>query len=436
MDTQRAELAQTLRKVLYTAAHGSFPPDVPLGGAAAVCSQLTAEWNKTNPFPFKVLDPSILQSQAPRGKDLVEYSELRYARFCFLFQKALTEEIFRHAPEETVVLSNDISEGPDFLRLSKAGYRIYTLFHVDVLDYFTRMYLRGCVKPQTAAHWYDALARMRCDCLVPKLLKLVFKKQADCVRNSRGIIVPSQEMEDIIMRCYPDTPQSRVHVLPWGLTDASLDEAAVQQRKEVLAQEYSIKPEQPVLVLLSRISPEKGQDRLLEAVRLWEKEPDFPAEGITVIVAGEAAYMHGKRWMSKLKNLSQRLKRTRVFFPGHLTAIDKEAHLRLGWLYVFPSRHESYGLTLLEAMRAGLPALVCRHYGSEETMRPEFGETVSSLKEKQIPVLIKDALKRLLSDRQKLRLMGEKAKTFAGQKRFADTAKRLAEIIKTSFPSA
>ena len=55
--------------------------------------------------------------------------------------------------------------------------------------------------------------------------------------------------------------------------------------------------------------------------------------------------------------LAARLKRTRVVFPGYVTGERKRAFFALADLYVFPSRHESYGLTLLEALAAGLPAV-------------------------------------------------------------------------------
>ena len=39
-----------------------------------------------------------------------------------------------------------------------------------------------------------------------------------------------------------------------------------------------------------------------------------------------------------------------MVFPGYVTGERKRAFFALADLYVFPSRHESYGLTLLEAL--------------------------------------------------------------------------------------
>ena len=40
--------------------------------------------------------------------------------------------------------------------------------------------------------------------------------------------------------------------------------------------------------MLSRISPEKGQDRLLKALALWEKRRIIPKKEFTLFIAGEA----------------------------------------------------------------------------------------------------------------------------------------------------
>ena len=52
--------------------------------------------------------------------------------------------------------------------------------------------------------------------------------------------------------------------------------------------------------------------------------------------------------------------------------LNPREHIRLAELFVSPSVHESYGLTLVEAMRAGLPILASDHHGVAEILRPEF----------------------------------------------------------------
>ncbi len=129
-------------QILFTAAHGGFAGQaVPLGGGAAVCEQLVREWTNTRPFPFRLITPAILGATAPSAQDVVRFGERAYANFSRAFEQACTKEILCHDPASVVVLSNDVSEGPDFKSLGERGYRIFTIYHVDVVAYVADIYL-------------------------------------------------------------------------------------------------------------------------------------------------------------------------------------------------------------------------------------------------------------------------------------------------------
>jgi len=91
-------------------------------------------------------------------------------------------------------------------------------------------------------------------------------------------------------------------------------------------------------------------------------------------------------------------------------------------LYVFPSRHESYGLTLTEALAAGLPAVCLDTTGARSVMREEFGALVPASG-------LRAAIVRLLADQGRLKQMGTAAQEFARSQRFSDRAAELADII-------
>ena len=199
-------------EVLYSAAHAEFPDSEPLGGGKAVADYLIREWREREPFALSVLSPkSVGLWQAGRlpYKSLTDLSELQYARFCREFERAATNEILKRDPQRCVVLANDISEGPDFALLGGRGYRVVTIFHVDVVEYFTRFYLRGLIRPETAV-------RFRWFGIMPDVLKLVFERQYQCVRHSARIVVPSPPMRDVILRCYPWCAPEKIVILPWG----------------------------------------------------------------------------------------------------------------------------------------------------------------------------------------------------------------------------
>jgi glycosyltransferase involved in cell wall biosynthesis len=399
--------------ILYTAAHGGFSGSpVPLGGGAAVFDHLVVEWSHTLPFPFRTITPSILGADAPSGRDLVRFGEREYARFCRAFERAATQEILRHDPSETVVLSNDVSEGPDFAALAGRGFRVFTIYHVDVVAYVAEIYGRGLVRPETLVRWYPRVRR-----LLPDLARLIWEKQAASVRHSKGLIVPSEGMREVLLRCYPECPAGKIHVLPWGAWEPDGDAGA-----EDLRAEFGVPEDARVLLTLSRISPEKGQDLLLDALFEWEQRADFPAYPVWLFVCGEAAFMQGAGFLRKLRSKASRLRRTRVVFPGYVTGGRKQAFFELADVYVFPSRHESYGLTLMEALAAGLPAVCLDHHGARGVMREEFGMTVP-------PSGLWAGLARLLADDERRRKMGVAAQRFAAGQKFSARAAELADLL-------
>jgi glycosyltransferase involved in cell wall biosynthesis len=342
-------------EVLYSAAHAEFPDTEPLGGGKAVADYLIREWREHQPFSLTVLSPKSLgfcdaarPAVAPY-QHLADLTELQYARFCRDFERAATTEILKRDPQRCVVLSNDISEGPDFGALGKRGYRIVTIFHVDVVEYFTRFYLHDLIRPETAA-------RFRWFGVMPDVLRLVFEKQYQCVRHSVRIVVPSAPMREMILRCYPWCASEKIVVLPWGDVSAPSESiTAVADRR------YSVADDEVVIVTLSRLSPEKGIERLLAAL------PHVDARGkkLRVFICGSAAYMKGRAYERKLRRLAEKVTTSRVEFTGHVVGAEKATLLRRADIFVSPSRHESYGLTIAEALAAGCRVISHSHYGAE-----------------------------------------------------------------------
>ena len=68
---------------------------------------------------------------------------------------------------------------------------------------------------------------------------------------------------------------------------------------EPLRREFGVPHDARVLLTLSRISPEKGQDLLLEALLEWERRDDFPQHPLWLFVCGDAAFMQGQRFLRK-----------------------------------------------------------------------------------------------------------------------------------------
>ena len=105
---------------------------------------------------------------------------------------------------------------------------------------------------------------------------------------------------------------------------------------------WSIPANKPLLVSVGRLSIQKNQDTLLNAlIRV-------PDAHLALIGDGDQA--------SALKAQARSLGLSdRVHFAGEIPSEDVSAFLQAADIFVFPSRWESMGLAVLEAMQAGLP---------------------------------------------------------------------------------
>jgi glycosyltransferase involved in cell wall biosynthesis len=267
-------------------------------------------------------------------------------------------------------------------------------------------------------------------------LKLVFEKQRQAVAHSSRLILPSRAMVDTLSRCYrrrgAADVSERALVVPWGGWAEAVDPQAVRRRAEDLKKHYQLGSKTRVLMTLSRLSPEKGVHLLLEALRRMEASGTAP-EDMCLFVCGEAAFMGGAAYERRLRRLAGRLKRLRIFFPGYVAGVEKHAFFSLAELFLSPSIHDSYGLTVVEALRAGLGVLASDHHGVHEIFAQDkatdpqagFGRTVSYAAGDREAAL-QEELCLLLADPARLKAMGERARRAGAGMDFPEAARKVA----------
>lgn len=413
-----------------TAAHGGWDSERhPVGGAGAVFERLCRAWGSRDDLRLTALGTG---PHAPAGVEYIrvatgehrappDLSELEYATFSRRFEAETTRLLVQETRPDVVVV-HDLAEGPDFRALARAGIPVITLVHVDVVEFFTRMYLRGLVPAAVATRWHRRIRHLP----MPDVLRLVFDKQADAAEASHAFVVPSPAMQDVLSACYPDLTEERIRVIPWGSPTGEPDPGEVTRARDDLAREWGFSGGEQVVLTLSRISPEKGQDVLLEAVRAGEARGEV-ASNLRVVICGEAAFMQGRRFMRRLRALADRLG-TPVVFAGHLAGARKRAALGMATLFVSASRHESYGLTTMEAMAAGAPVLAVESHGSRVTVAEDCGELVPT--GPRLAERLWGSMQGMLARPERLQRLSEGALRRAGAERFEQAAEHLLALAR------
>ncbi len=442
--------------IVYVASHGGFHSEKhPLGGGATVSQQLVKAWSSDPAISLTLLSPSSQPHKLPENiryvhlpvlKNNVNPAQLNrrsYARFCRRFEKATTSYLESlqnqwSSPSSFAVLSNDICEGINFKRVAAMGIPITTIFHVDVVDFFSRIYLGTKKGPPLRLvkffRWAEGTYLAK---LFPDVLRLVFEKQASCIRYSSKIVVPSNSMQHVLKRCYPDDIAGKTSIVPWGSWEDSTSEIEVKRETEKAIRDFDLRQGTTILLTMSRISPEKGIERLLNALLLWEKEikegrnnytHSYKPQNVRVLICGSAAFMGGKRYAAKIKKTASKLQHVRVAFPGQVSGAKKRALFQLADLFISPSLHESYGLSLVEALRHGIPTVSSTTYGALQISNKKTGRIVD-MEGKHGPLRLLETIKEIIGNTEELRTMKKEALHAGRFMDFETSARTLKEII-------
>ena len=130
-----------------------------------------------------------------------------------------------------------------------------------------------------------------------------------------------------------------------------------------------------VLIYSGRLTEEKGILQLIQAIKLIKEIPL-----IKLMIIGASAYgrdKHPTSFIKKLEKESENIKE-KIIFTGFINYDQVPSYLKMADIAVVPSMwEEPFGLTVVEAMAAGLPLITTRSGGI-----PEICEGIATIVER------------------------------------------------------
>lgn len=144
------------------------------------------------------------------------------------------------------------------------------------------------------------------------------------------------------------------------------------EAKPLLRQQAGLKDNEFVIVYSGRLTKEKG---ILELIRAISKLSYI--QNLKLLIIGASFYGHDKVPTPFIKTLEEESKiiRNKVIFTGFINYADVPSYLKMADIAVLPSMwEEPFGLTIAEAMAAGLPLITTRSGGI-----PEICEGVATI---------------------------------------------------------
>ena len=240
--------------------------------------------------------------------------------------------------------------------------------------------------------------------IMPLYMKLAW-------RRADVILFVSAATERDAERLLPPVKARRNVVAPLGVNLDSFHPIPPAELDLLLT---SLAISKPYVLFIGTIEPRKNLVRVIQA---FERiAPQFPEH--VLVLAGKLGWAYD----SVLEAIEQSAFRERIRRLGYISDESKRALLAGGDLLVYPSLYEGFGLPVLEAMAAGIPAIT-----SNVSSLPEVAGSAAVMVDPESVDELTAAMTRLLSSKEvaeNYRQLGmERARMFSWDNTAAETYK-------------
>lgn len=173
-----------------------------------------------------------------------------------------------------------------------------------------------------------------------------------------AVVATTPEQLEQLVEDY-DVPADKCRMIPPGYDDSLFFPVSDASRDAI---RQSLGFDRPTILAMGPLATDKGYDLLIRAFRLVADRQ--PAALLRLaVVAGEIS-PEQERTLHELRSIVEELELADNVQFADLVPADRLAdHYRAADLFVLSSRYEPFGMTAVEAMACGTPAIVTVHGG-------------------------------------------------------------------------
>ncbi len=175
--------------------------------------------------------------------------------------------------------------------------------------------------------------------------KTVIMMTKRILSHTAAVIAPSRKIEKMLTDY---GVEQSIKVVPSGLRLEKFSESVSHETIAHLKSSLGISETSRVLITVGRAAKEKNIEELIR----YFKRLDM--ENTVFLIVGGGPYLNSLKETAKAENISDR-----VFFTGQVEPQNVALYYKLGDVFMSASQSETQGLTYIEALAGGLPA-VCR----------------------------------------------------------------------------
>lgn len=242
---------------------------------------------------------------------------------------------------------------------------------------------------------------------------------AFALRHAKKIIAVSEFTKQDILNLYPKTPANKIAVVHNGYPEHLYRcLPANPEKTRLILDKYAL--EAPYFLYIGRLEKKKNVSALVEAFAyLRENHPDMKAK---LVLIGDAGFGYDEiKYTIEEFNLNGK-----VIMPGWVAEEDMPYVMNAAVAFIFPSKHEGFGIPVLQSLACGIPTAV----SDIPVLREVAGEAALYFDQNDKRA-IAEAMSRILTDanlRKELIAKGlEQVKKFSWRRCAAETL----EVIKS-----
>jgi glycosyltransferase involved in cell wall biosynthesis len=206
-----------------------------------------------------------------------------------------------------------------------------------------------------------------------------------------------------------------IYITPNGLT---VPPVVAANPRELLSGSPAVRAPRPTIVCVGRLVVHKQWDLLLEAVA--KILPEVPDLQLHLIGSGDQEEtLRARAGQDDLVG--------HVTLHGRIPDAERDALLAAAWLTASTSRGEGWGLAVMEAAAAGIPAVAFDVAGLRDAVID--GETGWLVQPDELAARLVEALT-AVSDPQRAATMASDCRTWAGRHTWQSTTDRLLSVLR------
>jgi glycosyltransferase involved in cell wall biosynthesis len=171
------------------------------------------------------------------------------------------------------------------------------------------------------------------------------------IQSAGAIHCTSEEERRGIEQAFPG---ARGVVIPLGVDSVFLDAPEVS---------WAERNADPYVLAMSRLHPKKNLEALIEAFLAVGSRLSEPWR---LVIAGSGEPEYVARLHAFVR---EQAGSSRVSFPGWVEGEQKRELIRNASVFALASRHENFGISVLEALASGVPAVLSQHVDLSDIVR-------------------------------------------------------------------